>query len=200
VHINNSTQIDNEENLGDIVGEPSPELIWQTLFYKYNEQKTPIILSVDGKTITEFNGKPLKPGAELSKKLSQKGWLHKVKSYYVVTQSLQAKNTKNNKDAFTVALILEDEDASYACVYKPIGDVVSVSSKYKGRDGNPRVYHIHQREILKTSLLLHNMDIKKVIEYVGGIKKPETDKVLYEKQIEAAYKQAVNSYARELYA
>jgi hypothetical protein len=124
----------------------------------------------------------------LSNKLVQKGWLHKVKSYYVVTQSLQAQNTKNNKDAFTVALILEDEDASYACVYKSIGDVVSVSSKYKGRDGKARVYNIHQREILKASLLLHNMDIKKVLEYVGGISKPESDETLYKRQVITAYK------------
>lgn len=200
VHINDSTQVDNEEDLGDIIGEPSPDLIWQTLFYKYDEQDTPLILSVNGKPITEFNGKPLRTGGELSKKLVQKGWLHKVKSYYVVTQSLQAQNTKNNKDAFTIALILEDEDASYACVYKSIGDVISISSKYKGHDGKAKVYNIHQREILKASLLLHNMDIKKVLEYVGGISKPETDDNLRKRQIVAAYKQAINSYARELYA
>jgi len=95
---------------------------------------------------------------------------------------------------------LEDDDASYACVYRAIGDVTSVSSKYKGRDGKPRTYNIHQRQILKNNLLLHNMDIKKVLEYVGGISKPESNAALYEKQVVDAYKKAINSYARELYA
>jgi hypothetical protein len=62
VHINDSTQVDNEENLGDIIGEPSPELIWQTLFYKYDEKDTPLKLTINGKAITEFNGKPLRTG------------------------------------------------------------------------------------------------------------------------------------------
>lgn len=200
VPIDQTTAVDDEENVGDIIGEPSPNLIYQTMFYAYDEDTTPIKLSVNGVQITEFNGKPLKPGKELAQKLVNKNWLKGVKSYYVVTQSLQAKNTPNNKDAFTVALILEDETASYACIYKSIGETISISSSQKGRDGNPKVYHINSRQILKNNLLLHNMDVNKLLDYVGGIKGREADTDLYNAQIIAAYKDAVNSYAREQYA
>ena len=200
VGIDEATDMGDAEKVEQTVGDPAPNLIWQTLFYAYDEEKTTIKLSVNGKAITEFNGKPLRPGAELSKKLSQKDWLKSVKAYFVVTESLQAKNTKNNKDAFTVALILEDKDASYACTYRQIGETISVSSKYVGRNKEPKVYHINSRQILKNKLLLQNMDIKKLLDFVGGIEKQEDDTNLYEKQLVDAYKLAVNAYARELYA
>ena len=200
VPIDQTTAMDDSENIGDILGEPSPNLIYQTMFYAYDEQTTPIKLSVNGKQITEFNGKPLRPGKELSEKLTNKDWLKSVKSYYVVTQSLQAKNTPNNKDAFTVALILEDNDASYACVYKSVGETISLSSSQTGRDGQPKVYHINSRDILKNNLLLHNMDVNKLLDYVGGIRGKEENEDLRNIQIVKAYKDAVNAYAREKYA
>ena len=200
VPIDQTTAMDDSENIGDILGEPSPNLIYQTMFYAYDEQTTPIKLSVNGKQITEFNGKPLRPGKELSEKLTNKDWLKSVKSYYVVTQSLQAKNTPNNKDAFTVALILEDTNASYACVYKSVGETISLSSSQTGRDGNPKVYHVNSREILKNNLLLHNMDVNKLLDYVGGIRGKEENEDLRNIQIVKAYKDAVNAYAREKYA
>lgn len=200
VTIDQTTAVDDSENVGDIIGEPSPNLIYQTMFYAYDEQTTPIKLSVNGKQITEFNGKPLRPGKELSNKLVNKGWLKSVKSYYVVTQSLQAKNTPNNKDAFTVALILEDTDACYACVYKSVGETISISSTQTGRDGKPKVYHINSRQILKNNLLLHNMDVNKLLDYIGGIRGQEQNEDLRNIQIIKAYKDAVNSYAREKYA
>jgi hypothetical protein len=178
VPIDQTTAMDDSENIGDILGEPSPNLIYQTMFYAYDEQTTPIKLSVNGKQITEFNGKPLRPGKELSNKLTNKDWLKSVKSYYVVTQSLQAKNTPNNKDAFTVALILEDDNASYACVYKSVGETISLSSSQTGRDGNPKVYHVNSREILKNNLLLHNMDVNKLLDYVGGLRGKEENEDL----------------------
>lgn len=200
VTIDKSSETGDEKTVERTVGEPAPNLIWQTLFYAYDEENTPIKLSVNGKAITQFNGKPLRPGAELSKKLSQKGWLKSVKPYYVVTESLQAKNTKNNKDAFTVALILEDKDASYACVYRSIGETISISSKYLGRDGNPKVYHINSKQILKNKLLLQNMDTKKLFDFAGAVKNREDDNTLYEQQIIDVYNVAVNAYARELFA
>jgi len=53
---------------------------------------------------------------------------------------------------------------------------------------------------LKNKLLLQNMDIKKLLDFVGGIEKPEEDTSLYEKQLVDVYKLAINAYAREMYA
>lgn len=201
-----------DQEVDDIVGEAPINLIWRTCFYKYDEFTNPIKLTVNGKQITSFNGKPLKPGGELAKKLLIPTWLQSCKTYYVVTQPEESKNKdKNDTDAFTVSLVIEDKDASYAVVFRGLGETISISEK-EGRDGNKKQYHINRKEILRQWLLLKNMDTEKVLRYVEKkLKQPvrsesDTDEdfekalYLYRKQIEDAYKKAINEYARNLYA
>lgn len=104
-------------------------LISQTFFYQPNPKKNektgddelPKLL-VNGKPL-KLN-KPLASGRQLSKKLTQRGWLQDAKKYYVVTQSQQGKKVfqgKDVRDALTVALIIEDEKNCYATFLRPLG-------------------------------------------------------------------------------
>lgn len=202
-----------DKPIDDVVGELPVNMVWQTCFYKFDEETTPIKLTVNGKQLTEFNGKPLRPGAELAKKLLSPTWLQSCSTYYVVTQSEVSKNVDpNDPDAFTVALIIEDKDASYATVFRSLGDVISIDTKNQGRDGKQKQYHINRREDLKNWLLVKNMDASKVISYsemdinFPSRKADDTDDTYnaklayYRQQVVKAYNKAVNDYAREMYA
>ena len=223
VPIDETKGFDDAENTEDVVGEPGPNLIWQTLFYGYNQTDIPKIV-INGKTITEFNGKPLRPGAELSKKLINPEWLRSTKQYYVVTQSQEAANIKNDKDAFTVMMVIEDKDSSYATFYRTVSEhKVSISSSLVGKDGLPKKFHTNDRENLANDLLLHNMDINKLLVAISRLDttlykqivavqkdlsaestidedQKRKSKWIYNKLLVKGYKTAINFYARELFA
>lgn len=219
VDIDDSKSFDDSETTEGIVGEPGPNLIWQTLFYGYN-QTTPPVIKIGGNTITEFNGKPLRSGSELSKKLSTSGWLNGTKQYYIVTQSQEAANVKDDKDAFTVMMVIEDEDSSYATFYKTVSTKkISISPSLTGKDGLPMKFHINDREDLINTLLMHNMDVSKILnaistlnpslyKKIAAVRKDFSDqdianhpsKKIYRKLMVDAYKEVINAYAKELYA
>lgn len=191
-------ETEDAQDVADITGKPDINLLWQTMNYDPNATNIPIV-KVNDKVITEIHGKPIKPGSELSKKLLEKGWLAKADKYYIVTQSEQAKTSTNKEDAFTVALVIEDENNTYLCYYRSLGNTISISTK------TGDVYNINDRARLRNKLLLRHMDIDKVFKFLEDFrftlfaKDNSLQQILNEQQTIKAYNKAVMEYAHQLY-
>ena len=89
----------------------------QTFFYQPDATSN-MELRINGKDVVLEH--PLAPGSQLAKNLIKDGWFDNCKKYYIVTQSLQAKNIED-PDTFTVALILDDGKNSYAVSLRKLG-------------------------------------------------------------------------------
>lgn len=80
-------------------------------------------------------------------------------------------------------MVIEDKDSSYATFYRTVSEhKVSISSSLLGKDGLPKKFHTNDRENLANDLLLHNMDINKLLVAISRL-----DAALY-KQIIAVQK------------
>ena len=145
------------------------DLISQTFFYqpepKINEEtgedELPK-LTVDGKEV-KFD-KPLASGRQLSKKLSQNGWLGKAKKYFIVTQSEQGKNVAKDKDvrdAMTVALVIEDDNNSYVTFLRPLGLTESEGYDQRGP------IMVNSETARRNWLLSRHVDWRSVLQTVG---------------------------------
>jgi len=102
------------------------DYISQTLFFRPDSDK-PIDLKIGSENIALKY--PLRSGKELAQKLLDHEWLKGCYKYFVVTQAQDAAyGAANDPDSFTVAMIVEDEQAkaSYALTYRQLG-------KYKSK-------------------------------------------------------------------
>lgn len=98
-----------------------------TFFYAVDERKTESL--ADKGTTNKFNGaelpKDIGTAEELSKHLSEKGWFDKTKKYYVVTKPKEADyvtHKENIRNAYTVALVLEDSEKCYLTFLRDIAE------------------------------------------------------------------------------
>uniref|UniRef100_A0AAU8B7T4 Uncharacterized protein n=1 Tax=Dulem virus 42 TaxID=3145760 RepID=A0AAU8B7T4_9CAUD len=99
------------------------DFISRTFFYRPDATET-IHLRVNGKDL-QFN-KPIAPGSQLAKKLTQKGWLTSAKKYYVVSQAIENIDSFGDpRDAMTVSLILEDDTNTYIVTLRQLGATIS---------------------------------------------------------------------------
>ena len=119
---------------------------------------TPIVLKVNGQPIKlKYD---LRPGQELSKKLLQKGWYNSCNKYFIITQSLQAKNVvkdSDERDSYTVAMIIEDdtEKKSYAVTLPAIGKTWSES-----KSGHK--YIVDAEQLLRNKLEQRRVDLSRI--------------------------------------
>ena len=93
------------------------DFLSQTFFYNNKATQAPY-LRVNGKDVRLKY--PIQTGAQLSQKLSQKGWFEKTTKFYVVTG-----NTTTNADELTVSMVIydEEEEKSYVTYMRtPSGD------------------------------------------------------------------------------
>lgn len=93
------------------------DFLSQTFFYNNKATQAPY-LRVNGKDVRLKY--PIQTGAQLSQKLSQKGWFEKTTKFYVVTG-----NTTTNADELTVSMVIYDEEEkkSYVTYMRtPSGD------------------------------------------------------------------------------
>ena len=93
------------------------DFLSQTFFYNNKATQAPY-LRVNGKDVRLKY--PIQTGAQLSQKLSQKGWFEKTTKFYVVTG-----NTTTNTDELTVSMVIYDEEEkkSYVTYMRtPSGD------------------------------------------------------------------------------
>lgn len=137
-----------------------------TFFYQPNpdiDQETGedqlMKLTVNGEQV-KLN-KPLASGRVLSQKLSTPGWLQSAKKYYIVTQSLQARDNTlfSDADSMTVSLILEDNEHTYAMSLRSLGEMVS------DVNGDPdSKYRVSQKKNLIDRLVAQGVDFNKVLE------------------------------------
>jgi len=121
-------------------------------------------------------------------------------------------------------MVIEDKDSSYATFYRTVSEhKVSISSSLIGKDGLPKKFHTNDRENLANDLLLHNMDISKLLvaisrldatlyKQIVAVQKDlsaestidegqrRKSKWIYNKLLVKGYKTAINFYARELFA
>lgn len=144
-------------------------LISQTFFYQPDPKKNEETgedelpkLTVNGKQV-KFD-KPLASGRELSKKLSQNGWLNGTKKYFIVTQSEQGKNVAKDKDirdAMTIALVIEDTNNSYLTFLRPLG--LTESEGY-GPHGSIMV---NSETAIRNWLLSRHVDWRSVLKTIG---------------------------------
>ena len=164
-----------EDTIGDMISE--------TLFYdpdpkddKGNSVDEPIKLRVNGKDVKL--PKTLASGRKLAEKLTEKGWFTGVKKYWIVTQSLEAQNTRHTeqaKDAMTVCLILEDDNNCYAVTYRQLGEIHSVVKDSKGNVVEH--YPKDKEQQLRDELYVKGMRWKKLIELgqIVGIQVPKAE-------------------------
>ncbi|QWM90615.1 hypothetical protein [uncultured phage cr61_1] len=137
-----------------------------TFFYQPNpdvDQETGedllMKLTVNGKLV-KLN-KPLASGRVLSLKLSTPGWLQSAKKYYIVTQSLQARDNTlfDDSDSMTVSLILEDDEHTYATSLRSLGEMVS------DVNGDPdSKYRVSLKKNLIDRLVAQGVDFNKILE------------------------------------
>lgn len=102
------------------------QYVSQTFFYSIDPavNNTPIKLTIGGQQVQLEH--ELRPARDLAKKLVEKDWFKNAKKYYVVTQSEQdAEMTANDPDNFTVSLIIDDGQYSYATVLRKLGQNIS---------------------------------------------------------------------------
>lgn len=78
------------------------DFLSQTFFYNNKATQVPY-LRVNGKDV--HLKYPIQTGAQLSQKLSEKGWFEKTTKFYVVTG-----NTTTNADELTVSMVIYDEE------------------------------------------------------------------------------------------
>ena len=78
------------------------DFLSQTFFYNNKATQAPY-LRINGKDVRLKY--PIQTGAQLSQKLSQKGWFEKTTKFYVVTG-----NTTTNADELTVSMVIYDEE------------------------------------------------------------------------------------------
>ena len=78
------------------------DFLSQTFFYNNKATQAPY-LRVNGKDVRLKY--PIQTGAQLSQKLSQKGWFEKTTKFYVVTG-----NTTTNADELTISMVIYDEE------------------------------------------------------------------------------------------
>lgn len=78
------------------------DFLSQTFFYNNKATQAPY-LRVNGKDV--HLDYPIQTGAQLSQKLSEKGWFEKTTKFYVVTG-----NTTTNADELTVSMVIYDEE------------------------------------------------------------------------------------------
>lgn len=78
------------------------DFLSQTFFYNNKATQAPY-LRVNGKDVRLKY--PIQTGAQLSQKLSEKGWFEKTTKFYVVTG-----NTTTNADELTVSMVIYDEE------------------------------------------------------------------------------------------
>ena len=93
------------------------DFLSQTFFYNNKATQAPY-LRINGKDV--HLKYPIQTGAQLSQKLSQKGWFEKTTKFYVVTG-----NTTTNADELTVSMVIYDEEEkkSYVTYMRtPSGD------------------------------------------------------------------------------
>ena len=137
-----------------------------TFFYQPNpdiDQETGedqlMKLTINGEQV-KLN-KPLASGRILSQKLSTPGWLQSAKKYYIVTQSLQARDNTlfDDVDSMTVSLILEDDEHTYAMSLRSLGEMVS---DVNGDPGSK--YRVSQKKNIIDRLVAQGVDFNKVLE------------------------------------
>lgn len=78
------------------------DFLSQTFFYNNKATQAPY-LRVNGKDV--HLDYPIQTGAQLSQKLSEKGWFEKTTKFYVVTG-----NTTTNADELTISMVIYDEE------------------------------------------------------------------------------------------
>lgn len=78
------------------------DFLSQTFFYNNKATQAPY-LRVNGKDVHLDH--PIQTGAQLSQKLSEKGWFEKTTKFYVVTG-----NTTTNADELTVSMVIYDKE------------------------------------------------------------------------------------------
>lgn len=78
------------------------DFLSQTFFYNNKAIQAPY-LRVNGKDV--HLDYPIQTGAQLSQKLSEKGWFEKTTKFYVVTG-----NTTTNADELTISMVIYDEE------------------------------------------------------------------------------------------
>ena len=127
------------------------QYVSQTFFYSINQSENgkPLKLTINGKQITLEH--ELRSAKELSKKLIEPGWFKNANKYYIVTQSQQdAEMSDNNPDNFTVALIIDDGQYSYAAVLRKLGPNLS-------KDDSGRIFDRQS----------HEQDVRDSLEKIG---------------------------------
>lgn len=157
-------------------------VICDTFFYDPEATETVFLTVGENQVVLD---KPLATGKELGEKLATPGWLDKVLqndgAYYIVTASQDALKLENNnsahkadpRDAFSVALILEDENNSYYCALRNLEQV-----SYKDEKG---VKHKTKGELrLRNELRRKNLDLKKVAAELG-LSRIDADSDIYDK-------------------
>lgn len=184
------------------------DLISQTMFYQPNpkvDEETGedelVNITVNDKKV-KFD-KPLASGRQLSKKLSQVGWLKNTKKYFIVTQSQQGRNVAPNKDirdAMTVALVIEDENNTYVTFLRPLG--LTESEGY-GPHGS---IFVDSETACRNWLLSRHVDWRAVLTTLGdpqysyadgNILKKGSKYPLTSSQKVSLYKQAVTKLAMD---
>ena len=174
-------------------------LISQTFFYqpepKIDEatgQDQLPKLTVDGKEVKL--DKPLASGRQLSKKLSQPGWLRGTKKYFIVTQSLQGQKVardKDARDAMTVAMVIEDETNSYVTFLRPLGLTESDT-------GNETVT-VDSETARRSWLLSRHVDWRKVIKALNDTSYSYADGKVYKDNKPLSSSQKVQLYQNAVF-
>lgn len=128
---NTTTENADNDTIGDLVS--------ATFFYQ-PDSKEVLHLGREDAPVT-FKGKTIRTGSELAKKLTEKRngklWLSGCKKYYIVTNPSKTDSVlpgQDVRDAFTVALVIEDGNDVYIVTLRSLGVTISKQTeRYKDK-------------------------------------------------------------------
>lgn len=166
-----------------------------TFFYAVDKRKNTSM--ADEGTTDVFNGaklpKTIGTAAELSSKLSTYGWFTKAKKYYIVTKSNRVDSVRNKdhiNDAYTVSLILEDDEKCYITSLRDLG-----ISEYE--DANGKKQYVNNELKWRNWLQTKNLNIALVQRELGKPLSPDHD--TRKRQISDFLKKQIKERARLSY-
>ena len=175
---------DDEKRMEEATNDTVGDLVSCTFFYR-PDAETPIFLGRDEKPVV-FEGKTIRSGAELSKKLMEKkngvNWLSTTKKFYIVTNPSKTDNLlpeQDIRDVLTVALCIEDGNDIYVVTLRSLGVTTSkITDEYKASVENNE-YLRSWCELIGTKTIINdgqenvtgwletrNIDWDKVLEFL----------------------------------